>query len=93
MRSPLVSGPLAPADLLVRGAHVVDPRERLDGVMDVLVRGGEVAELGAGLSAPEGAEENDFPGYPLAARPTGAAWIFYLVWPLAILVAWWLMRK
>ncbi|HEY9231940.1 MAG TPA: ABC transporter permease [Blastocatellia bacterium] len=47
----------------------------------------------AGLSAPQHAEENDFPGYPLAARPMGAAWIFYLLWPLAIIVGWWLMRR
>jgi ABC-2 type transport system permease protein len=47
----------------------------------------------AGLSAPERAEASDFPGYPLAARPAGAAWIFYLIWPLAVLLTWWLMRK
>jgi ABC-2 type transport system permease protein len=47
----------------------------------------------AALSAPERAEENDFPGYPLAARPTGAAWIYYLLWPLAIVVSWWLIRR
>jgi ABC-2 type transport system permease protein len=47
----------------------------------------------AGLGAPERAEEDDFPGYPLAARPAGAAWIYYLVWPLAIVVAWWLTRR
>jgi ABC-2 type transport system permease protein len=47
----------------------------------------------AGLSAPEHAEENDFPGYPLAAHPRGAAWIFYLIWPLAMVVSWWLIRR
>jgi ABC-2 type transport system permease protein len=47
----------------------------------------------AGLSAPERTEENDFPGYPLAARPTAAAWIFYLIWPLTMAVSWWLMRR
>ncbi|MCW2951019.1 MAG: dihydroorotase, multifunctional complex type [Conexibacter sp.] len=47
-----------PAELLIRGAHVLDPRSGLDGPADVLVRGGEIAELGApgSLTAPEGAE-------------------------------------
>jgi dihydroorotase len=62
-------GPLA--DLLIRGAHVLDPRAGLDEPADVLVRGGAVAELGApgSLSAPEGAEVVEaegrhlFPGF------------------------------
>ena len=60
-----------PADLLVRGAHVLDPREGLDAPLDVLVRDGEIAELGAPgtLEAPDGAEVLDgegrhlFPGF------------------------------
>ncbi len=47
-----------PADLLVRGAHLLDPRSGLDGPGDVLVRAGVVAEVGApgALAAPEEAE-------------------------------------
>jgi dihydroorotase len=60
-----------PADLLVRRAHVLDPRAGLDAPLDVLVRGGEIAELGepGTLHAPEGAEQLDgegrhlFPGF------------------------------
>ncbi len=60
-----------PADLLVRGAHVLDPRTGIDAPHDVLVRGGEIAELGApgSLEAPDGAELIDgegrhlFPGF------------------------------
>jgi dihydroorotase len=58
-----------PADLLITGAHVVDPGAGHDGVLDVLVRGGEIAEIGKGLTAPEGAETIDasgkhlFPGF------------------------------
>jgi dihydroorotase len=50
--------PTPPADLLIRGAHVLDPRSGLDAPHDVLVRGGEIAELGApgSLEAPDGAE-------------------------------------
>jgi dihydroorotase len=58
MTAPLVAGPAPPADVLVRGAHVLDPGVGLDGAQDVLVRGGEIAEIGApgSLEAPEGAE-------------------------------------
>jgi dihydroorotase len=54
----LVRAPAPPATLLVRGAHVLDPRSGLDAPHDVLVRAGVVAELGAPgtLDAPEGAE-------------------------------------
>ena len=42
---PLVRAAAAPADVLVRSAHVLDPRAGLDGPRDVVVRGGLVAEL------------------------------------------------
>jgi dihydroorotase len=50
-----------PADLLLREAHVLDPREGIDAVCDVLMRDGVVAEIGAGgaLEAPEDAEVID----------------------------------
>jgi dihydroorotase len=46
----------AAADLLIRGAHLFDPREGLDRVGDILVRGGEIAAVGPGLEAPEETE-------------------------------------
>jgi dihydroorotase len=36
-----------PAELLIRQAHVLDPRAGLDEAHDLLIRGGEIAELGA----------------------------------------------
>jgi dihydroorotase len=50
--------PTPPADLLIRGAHVLDPRTGLDAPHDLLVRGGRIAALGApgSLEAPDGAE-------------------------------------
>jgi dihydroorotase len=47
-----------PADVLIRGAHVVDPRARIDGNHDLLIRGGKIAELGApgALPVPDGVE-------------------------------------
>lgn len=42
----------------------------------------------AGVAPPPAAAEPEFPGYPLAAAPRGAALIFYGLWPGAILAAW-----
>jgi dihydroorotase len=46
------------AELVIRSAHVLDPRAGLDALHDVLVRDGMVAEVGASASlpAPEGAD-------------------------------------
>ena len=43
----LFSRPGARADILIRDAYVLDPRTDLDGAHDVLIRGGEIAEIGA----------------------------------------------
>jgi hypothetical protein len=32
--------------------------------------------------------EEKFGGHPLAARPIGAAWLFYLAWPIAVVMCW-----
>ena len=42
--------------MLVRGAHLFDPRAGLDSISDLLIRDGGVAELGDSLEAPDGAE-------------------------------------
>ncbi len=54
----LVAVPRAPAELLLRSAHVIDPNAGIDGPQDVLVRDGEIAALGApaSLEAPAGAQ-------------------------------------
>ena len=46
----------------MRGAHLFDPRAGLDRVADLLVRDGEVAEMGEGLEAPPEAEVVDAEG-------------------------------
>ena len=51
---PLVHGPATPAQLLLRGVHALDPRAGIDGRLDVLVRDGLIAELGAADTLPEG---------------------------------------
>ncbi|HEX5621566.1 MAG TPA: dihydroorotase, partial [Solirubrobacteraceae bacterium] len=59
-----------PADLLVRGAHVLDPRAGINAPQDVLVRGGQIAELGApgtlpddGVEVIDGEGKHVFPGF------------------------------
>jgi dihydroorotase len=50
-------------DLVIAGARVVDPREQIDSLHDVVVRDGEVAELAeAGSAAVESAEVIDGEG-------------------------------
>ena len=59
MRAPrLDRAPAKPANALIRGAKVIDPRAGIDGNHDLLVSGGEIAEIGApgSLRAPDGAE-------------------------------------
>jgi dihydroorotase len=50
-----------PVEMLIRGAHVLDPRARVDGAHDLLIRAGKIAEIGApgSLSAPSGVEVVD----------------------------------
>ena len=58
-------------DLLIRGAHLLDPRADLDEPHDLLIRNGQIAELGepGGLPAPDRVEVIDaagrhlFPGF------------------------------
>jgi hypothetical protein len=52
----------------------------------------ELAEVEQPARAEE-MNENDFPGYPLPARAKGAPWIFYMIFPVATILAFWLIRK
>ncbi len=45
-----------PADLLVRGAGLLDPARGVDVVGDLLLRGGRIAAIGDSLDAPDGVE-------------------------------------
>ena len=53
-----------PGDVLIREARVLDPRAGLDQPGDILIRGGEIAEVGepGTLEAPDGAESVDGTG-------------------------------
>jgi len=52
MTTRLYQAPATPAELLIRGAYVLDPRAGLDEPHDILIREGEIAELGAPGSLP-----------------------------------------
>ena len=43
----------------------------------------------AQIQPPERSGGDGFAGHPLAAYPTGAAWVFYGLWPLGIGLCWW----
>ena len=47
----------------------------------------------AGVSAPQQRDDTQFSGYPLAAQPKHAALLFYFLWPLLTIVAWWWLRR
>jgi dihydroorotase len=67
----LFSPDLPAAEMLIRGAHVLDPRSDIDALRDVLVRAGRIAELAVAgsLEEPDGGETIDaagrhlFPGF------------------------------
>ncbi|MDP9189686.1 MAG: dihydroorotase [Actinomycetota bacterium] len=65
----LISRGGAEADLVIRGARAFDPRGGIDAVRDIVVRGGEIAELAdrGAAEAPKGAEQVD--GEGLIALP------------------------
>ncbi|MBV9774947.1 MAG: dihydroorotase [Gemmatimonadetes bacterium] len=48
--------------VLIRGGRVIDPSQRMDATLDLLLHGGAVVEIGERLDAPEGAEVFDAAG-------------------------------
>jgi len=47
----------------------------------------------AGINPPLRSDESTFSGYPLSVRVRGALWIFYGLWPLLTIAAWWLRNR
>ena len=45
-----------PPDTLIRGARLIDPASDTDQMADLLIRGGEIADFGPALGAPDGVE-------------------------------------
>ena len=48
--------------LLIKGGRVIDPSQKIDATLDILVENGRVKELGKGLAAPAGCEVLDATG-------------------------------
>jgi ABC-type transport system involved in multi-copper enzyme maturation permease subunit len=44
----------------------------------------------AGIAPPSHRGETEFHGHPLIAEPAGAIWVFYVLWPLVVVVAGWI---
>ena len=51
--------------ICIRGAHVVDPKAGRDGVFDILVENGKIAEIEKSIGASKGAEEFEAKGLHL----------------------------
>jgi dihydroorotase len=51
-----------PYDLLLKGGHVIDPRNGVDGVMDVAVADGKIAAVRAGIDAAQARQVVDVAG-------------------------------
>jgi len=49
-------------NLLIKGGRVIDPSQKMDATLDVLVEKGVVKEIGKGLAAPAGVETIDAAG-------------------------------
>jgi ABC-type transport system involved in multi-copper enzyme maturation permease subunit len=47
----------------------------------------------AGMSPPTPGNETPYPGYPLKVLPGAAPFVFFGLWPLIVIVAWWLVRR
>src|SRR6267143_5342541 len=57
-----------PTSLLIKGGHVIDPANKIDGPMDVLLRDGQIAELAPPNKIRGGADEK-FDGRGLIVAP------------------------
>ncbi|MHB8839989.1 MAG: amidohydrolase family protein, partial [Gemmatimonadaceae bacterium] len=53
-------------DVLLKGGRLLDPSSQLDGVGDLLVRGGKVEVFGGNIAGPDGAEVIDCTGQVVA---------------------------
>lgn len=43
----------------------------------------------ARIEPPPQSDPSGYSGHPLTAEPTGAVWVFYVLWPFAIGLLWW----
>src|SRR3954469_399646 len=55
--------PVSLFDTVLRNAHVIDPSQNIDGVLDVAIRDGVIAGLGAPLEGSPGSTDIDLTGH------------------------------
>ena len=46
-------------DLLLKGGHVIDPKNQLDGVMDVAIQDGKIARVAADIPAAQSGSDRN----------------------------------
>ena len=68
------------------GQKAVEPSTIEEVVLD------QIYKL-ANVSSPERSADEGFAGYPLSTEPKFANAIFYLFWPLLVILGWWLLRR
>jgi hypothetical protein len=68
------------------GQKAVEPSTIEEVVLD------QIYKL-ANVSSPERSTDEGFAGYPLSTEPKFANAIFYLFWPLLVILGWWLLRR
>jgi len=71
--------------------QVGEKREQLRSTIEPVVL--EKIYALAGAPPPQPASDPPYPGYPLAAAPRGAAPLFYIVWPAAAVLAYFIVRR
>jgi dihydroorotase len=59
---PAAAQPLPVYDLLLRGGHVIDPRNRVDAVMDVAIKDGRIAQVAPNLKPSDAIKTIDVKG-------------------------------
>jgi dihydroorotase len=59
---PANAQPLPAYDLLLRGGHVIDPRNRVDAVMDVAIKDGRIAQVAPNLKPSDAIKTIDVKG-------------------------------
>lgn len=63
----VLAQPKLPAyDLLLQGGHVIDPKNRIDGIMDVAIKDGRIARVSPSLSAKDAIKAIDVRGLYVA---------------------------
>lgn len=70
----------------VAGRRVVSRSSTEEIVLDAIYEA-------AGLTPPATRDDRPYPGYPLRNTPAGGGLLFFCIWPLLVMVTWWVIRR